>query len=369
MFLRRISKTLRILRAEVFWSLLLNHYRVTQAQIRQNGGLSPSAVWMSTRYLRTFMGRSLTHQVRRDIVILQAEQLRGSVNRCFFLELEQPRQALWRSEEEPCCSIWLSADLGRHLEGDFELAFKLDGVAIYTLSFSIGPNLANPAPGDVAMLVGRVQGKRGRFDDIRLATKALKGVSPPALLVSAAEGIALALNLSHICGVAASEQLSCSNQGAEYFDYDGFWESLSGRRIGGWYRFDAPFPHKPSSQTATHHRRRARQRRLFRDTVREEVRAAFVERFARQSPRSIPRLDRLPSRARWMDHWVLPSTGIIAGLALTTFYWIWPGDLIPDRTRYGRADDLAVVFAWAILSFRVVTTWRSRHAARSGEPG
>ena len=277
-----VKKLLIILGKEPAWRLLHNHGRVTWAHIRQPRGVSGMLIWPPTRYLRAYMGRSLTHQMRREIVLSQAAHLEAHVHRSFFIELAHPRDALWRHADERCCSIWLSANPGRHLEGDFDLVFQLDGVTIYSLSFSIGPNLAHPAAGEVAMLVGRVQGERGHFGDIRLATKALSDSSPAALLVSAAEGIALALKLPHICGIASSEQLAQLKPGAEHFDYDGFWESLSGRRVGGWYQFDAPFAHKPPSETARHHRRRARRKRLFRDAVREAARTGFIERFMRQ---------------------------------------------------------------------------------------
>jgi uncharacterized protein len=285
---QRINKIVVILQREPLWSLLYNHYRVTRAQVSQYWSWSPTSILATTRYLRNYVGQSLTHRTRRDIVNLQARYLRGRLRRSFFLELERPRHALWRYADAPCVAIWLSTAISRPYEGDFALTFKLDGIAIYRLSFSIGPNLASPATGGVAMLVGKVQGEHGRLADIRLATKLLKDISPASLLVSAAEGIALALNLPHLCGVASSEQLCQSRPGAEYFDYDSFWESLSGRRIGGWYQFDAPFLHKPPSQTATHHRRRARNRRLFRDAVREEVRVAFVERYARRETQRHP---------------------------------------------------------------------------------
>ena len=356
---RRLDRVSKILRSEPPWSLLYNHGRVTWAQIRQNGGLSLPFVWTTTRYLKPYIGHSLTHGERRDIVMTQARHLREHARRSLFLELLRPRQPLWRSAER-CYSIWLSADRSGHLEGDFDLTFKLDGAAIYTLSFSIGPNLADPAAGDVAMLVGRVQGERGRLEDIRLATKTLNGISPAALLVSAAEGIALALNLSHICGVSGAEQLSRQRPRAEYFDYDSFWESLSGRRIGGWYQFDAPFPHMPTSQTATHHRRRTRQRRLFKDAVRQEVRAAFAERFARPYGAPPPAVDRIPSWARWAQQWIRPSVGPVAALAFATFYWIWPSDLLPDTTRYGRIDDVAIALLCAILCYRTVAVRRAR---------
>jgi uncharacterized protein VirK/YbjX len=312
---------------------------------------------MTTRYLRTYISRSLTHGERRDIVISQAEHLREHLHRSFLLELEQPRRPLWRSTDERC-SIWLSGDVKRYLEGDFVMTFKFDGIAIYNLSFSIGPNWADRAAGGVAMLVGRVQGERGRRDDIRLAAKALQGVSPAALLVSAAEGIALALKLSHIWGVAGSEQLCRSKPGAEYFDYDSFWDSLSGRRIDGWYQFDAPFADKPPSQTPARHRRRARKRRLLKDAIREEVRSAFVGRFARQNALSrtfVPTL----SWARLTHQWVLPGVSLLAIFAAPTLYWFWQDDLIPDQTRYGRVDDVAVAFACAFLGVRVVTAWRA----------
>jgi uncharacterized protein VirK/YbjX len=307
------------------------------------------------------MGHSLTHGVRRNIVMMQARYLQEHVRSSLFLELLRPREALWRSDEGRY-SIWLSADLSGHLEGDFDLTFKLDGVAIYMLSFSVGPNLANPGAAGAAMLVGRVQGQRGRLDDIRLATKTLKGISPAALLVSAAEGVALALRLSHICGVSGAEQLSRQRPQADYFDYDSFWESLSGRRIGDWYQFDAPFLHKPSSETATHHRRRTRQRRLFKDAIRHEVRAAFVERFAQQPGLAPAAVDRIPSWVRRMQPWILPSAGSLAAVGFATFYWCWPSDLLPDQAPFGRVDDVAVALACAMLSFRVVAVrWaRSR---------
>ena len=186
-----VKKLLIILGKEPAWRLLYNHGRVTWAHIRQPRGVSGMLIWPPTRYLRAYMGRTLTHQMRREIVLSQVTHLEAHVHRSFFIELAHPRDALWRHADERCCSIWLSANPGRHLEGDFDLVFQLDGVAIYSLSFSIGPNLAHPAAGEVAMLVGRVQGERGHFGDIRLATKALSDISPAALLVSAAEGIAL----------------------------------------------------------------------------------------------------------------------------------------------------------------------------------
>jgi uncharacterized protein VirK/YbjX len=314
---------------------------------------------MITRYLRTYMGHSLTHGERRDIVLLQAGYLRDRLNRAFFLELERPREALWRDQHEGRHSIWLSADRGRHLEGDFILTFKVDDAAIYTLAFSIGPNVVNPAGGGVTMLIGRVQGERGRFDDIRAATKALNGIAPAALLVSAAEGIALALDLAHICGVAGSEQLSRLKQGAEYFDYDGFWQSLSGRRVGGWYQFEAPFLHKASSQTATHHRRRARQRRRFRDGIREDVRTVFLARFARAHRPSTLTADQVLRWARWIDQRLVPSTGLITALACALFYWLWPNDLVPDQSHYGRVDDVAILVALAALMVRVTAAQRT----------
>ena len=279
-----LKKLMIILGKEPVWELLHHHARTVWAHLRQPRGVSGTLIWPPTRYLRAYMSRSLSHQARRQIVLSQAAHLDARVHRSFFREIAHPRAALWRFAQERCCSIWLVANQGRHLEGDFDLVFQLDGMAIYALSFSIGPSPANPPADRPAMLVGRVQGERGHFDDIRLATKVLKDISPAALLVSAAEGIALALNLTQICGVGGCEQLAHLKAGADYFDYDEFWEALSGRRIRDWYVFDAPFPHKPPSGTAAHHRRRARRKRVFRDAVREEVRATFVERFVRQEP-------------------------------------------------------------------------------------
>jgi uncharacterized protein VirK/YbjX len=359
---RRLERLLVILRTEPLSALLYNHCRVTLAQVRQPAGVNLAFFWTTTRYLRDYLGYSLTHRQRRDVVVRQAERLRR-LERSFFVELERPRTPLWRLSGGQDYAIWLSANRGHLLEGDFELAFRLDDVTIYTLCFSIGPNLADSAAPGAVMLVGRVQGKRGRFDDIRRATKVLHDISPPALLMSAAEGVALALELPQICGVAGSEQLARLEPGPERFDYDAFWESLSGRRLGGWYQFDAPFPHKLPLETAPHHRRRARRKRRFRDVVREAVRDDFAARFvrcdtSRPAPTAVATIGN--------RHWALPAAGLVTALALAVVYWAWPRDLVPDWTPYGRVDDVAVVVGCAAIAAKCLALLRGRAVSGFG---
>ena len=162
-------------------------------------------------------------------------------------------------------------------------AFAADAIPLYELSFSLAEK-ANGA-GAAVMLIVRIQGARGHFAEIRKATLDGGDISPAHLLVSAAEGIAVALGVSTVLGIGNDEQLSKSSidKAGCLFDYDAFWESLGGRPRRGWFQFDAPYAPRPLSQTPAHNRRHKRRKRLIKAAVKEHVTAEFLTRYARQA--------------------------------------------------------------------------------------
>jgi uncharacterized protein VirK/YbjX len=89
-------------------------------------------------------------------------------------------------------SITIEATLEFFQEGELSLDFRVDGVSIFVFSFMFVPGamvgLADP---DV-ILVSRMQGRLGKYEEVRSATRAMSDCSPQALLFAALQGIAKA---------------------------------------------------------------------------------------------------------------------------------------------------------------------------------
>jgi uncharacterized protein VirK/YbjX len=134
------------------------------------------------------------------------------------------------------------------------------------------------------MYVARIQGKVKTLDRIRIATKDCLDISPAALLLSAAEGIALDLKLERIIGISGRAQIS-----AEYAlphslvtAYDEFWIALGGQRLDrDMYQLTVPLTEKPLQSIQRRHRTRVRRKRSFKKLVSEQVRARFHESVVR----------------------------------------------------------------------------------------
>jgi uncharacterized protein VirK/YbjX len=212
------------------------------------------------------------------LLLSQLNLLSEKLDDRFFCVLSRSEQLLWTSGEY---SIALSAADGIDGEGDFILSFRAREMPLHLIAFSIAPVPCPCAKRGPALLITRVQGKRGEFEAIQRAIRAQHDIALPTLLVSAAEAIALALSLRSIFGISDREQLSASasEKTGCSFSYDAFWSTLGGGRTSRWYHFDVPLAHKPISEITPGHRRRAVARRGHREEIRNKVRAAFVAAF------------------------------------------------------------------------------------------
>ncbi len=157
----------------------------------------------------------------------------------------------------------------------------MNSADIYQLSFTIAPGELLGCSEPRALFVGRVQGVKERFEQIRRATKLCRDITPPHLLLAAAQGIASELDVALVVGVPNEEQPSKMQVGGFPFpfDYDTFWKdcsaTLSPRKF---YVLPAEFGGKPLDQISADHRRRARHKRQFRTMINESVRLAFAEK-------------------------------------------------------------------------------------------
>lgn len=232
------------------------------------------------KYLGTYISADLSPGERAAILIEHYGFIRERVNATFFQEIVDSPLELWRhAVGGHTYRICLAFPRTAHDEGDLALVFRTDDVEIYTLGFAIGPaSIAGEGAGR-ALYIARVQGKPKGLHLIRGATKHCLDVSPAAVLLAAAEGVATALDVRHMIGVGASCQLSATRDprpDRRVAAYDEFWTAVGGvRRERNLYHLPVPAAPKPIQAIQRAHRRRALRKRAFRALVTERVCHAF----------------------------------------------------------------------------------------------
>jgi len=173
-------------------------------------------------------------------------------------------------------------------EGDLLLEFRLNGQALFHVSMSVAPGRLVDSTAARAILVARVQGVRGKWDEIRHATKLCADVSPPFLLMAAVQAIARATDIACIAGVRNTQkQWQPGLQNPDMlFDYDQFWMKLSSTVGAKFCLMPVPMDRRPIEQVSANHRRRTLVKRQFKRWVEDTVYDSFVSAFRE------PRLDR-----------------------------------------------------------------------------
>ena len=83
-------------------------------------------------------------------------------------------------------------------EGELSLVFRRRGTAIFTLSFSFVPGRLCSLEDAHVLLITRIQGTKGCFEDIRMATRLMEDVSPANVLLACAAGIGLAADVTSL---------------------------------------------------------------------------------------------------------------------------------------------------------------------------
>ncbi|MDR3448614.1 MAG: DUF535 family protein [Alphaproteobacteria bacterium] len=235
-----------------------------------NGALTPM-------YLARALDRH--RAMRRDAFLFHFIWISARVRVTFYKNLFDSKYILWKNgRNNDIYTISLSTDKKIRYEGEISLIFELNDVKLYEVCFSVARGSLVGSSAQQVLLVARVQGAKNQFDEIRRATKACHDIALPYLLVSAAKAVATALDIDVVAGIGNAEQVSKSPDDSTItFDYDAFWRSLSATPAAcGFFELPVSSPGKPLEQVCPAHRRRARSRRQFKDTVSENVRVAFA---------------------------------------------------------------------------------------------
>lgn len=161
-------------------------------------------------------------------------------------------------------------------EGELSLNLHVDGEIMFVLSFTIVPGWVTGTDAAEIVLISRIQGMKGCYGQISLATKSLFDVAPDSLLFAALQGFAKAFDIGEMAAVSATRQSSYCKQYDTTFrrNYDAFFTELgTPREPSGLFVSPIPVPEKPLTQIKQGHKLRTKQKRAFK----AEVAAAVCE--------------------------------------------------------------------------------------------
>ena len=165
-------------------------------------------------------------------------------------------------------------------EGELALALLVDGVTVYILQFTIVPGWVVKSSVADVLLVSRLQGMKGCYSQVRLATKAFLDIAPPALLLASLHGIATACGIDEMAGISAASQFSHVDDHTDSFRtaYDDFWVELGAKKTSASF-FASPIPPQEKSlDTVTNgHKSRTRKKRAFKQQIAEDVFSLLIE--------------------------------------------------------------------------------------------
>lgn len=244
---------------------------------------------LAYRYTLPYLSTSLAWAERR--VALQSHY--AFVNQVFDVDFSDrvlnDLLEIWSHQiegEHFSISVQSLCPVTRHREGELTLCFKMAGVPLYKLSFSIvalaelpRSALAFTAVGAMhALYVGRVQGLTGGLESLRRATVLLGDIAPQDLLMSAMAGLAAALHIDTVIGVSDATCVSrdlIARSGSS-FCYDQFWARYGSQRVdGGDHLMTLPWVERHIGEIAAKHRKRTQRKRDFKRQVLTSCEQAF----------------------------------------------------------------------------------------------
>jgi hypothetical protein len=182
-------------------------------------------------------------------------------------------------------------------EGELSLNLLVDRAPVFVLSFTIVPGWVVRSQAVDVLLISRLQGVHGYFNQIRRVTRALHDVGPAALLLAALHGFAATLGIGEFAAVSATRQSSYTEElsGLYIGAYDDFFSGL-GLVINDAGFFLSPIPHqdKPLSSIKQGHKLRTREKRAFKRQIAQAVCHVLQQEIAADAAE--PLLKRLPNQ-------------------------------------------------------------------------
>ena len=167
-------------------------------------------------------------------------------------------------------------------EGEMSLNFEVNGGIVFVLSFTIIPGRVVQSDAEEVILISRLQGVRGSYDEIRRATKAMHDVAPSAFLFAVVCGVAEAFGVTAMAGITAAMKPEFHFYEGEAAHirqaYDGFFTELGATRgPSGFYLGPLPPEEKPMTSIKQGHKIRTRNKRSFKRQVTQRIYSLLCE--------------------------------------------------------------------------------------------
>jgi uncharacterized protein VirK/YbjX len=270
---------------ETILSAIIEHFKLVQV-LNNSGARALMALYphYANKYVHPYLINCLKKNEKREILKFHHEYIATRLTDSFYEIILRDRPTLWCATiDNNRYEISVSFDEHSNACGDLSLTFHNNNTPIYTLSFTIVPGNLIVCPSREVLLVARIQGARAQISAIRSATRACCRISPPHLLMTAAQSIAVTLDIDTIAGVTNRYLAIKSSEEADFrFNYDTFWETLPFKNKGlTTYQFQVPLPEKRSASSAGGHSKARIERRAFRERVGTSVAAAFDKNFVK----------------------------------------------------------------------------------------
>lgn len=221
-------------------------------------------LWNHYKVVRKVFAPDFMWRIMKDEIVLW-NQTGGQTRYCFSITYETAKQY---------------DSYGA--EGELSLLFKVNGQAVYTLSFSIVPGRFIQLPATQVLFISRMQGLSANFELIRSTAKAFNGNRPSTMVLGVARAIAQSLGITCIAGVGTKEQIVYNRKAwlmdGSYFDYDKFWSEVGGVQVNETY-FNIPLQpkHAPLCKVKSQHRSQARRKRQTENDLILRCQTAFEQ--------------------------------------------------------------------------------------------
>ncbi len=176
-------------------------------------------------------------------------------------------------------------------EGELSINLLVDGDVVFLLSFTIVPGWVVKSQAAEALLITRIQGMKGCYNQVHLATRTMHDVAPAALLLAALQAIASAFGISGLAAVCAFRQSSYSKELAGTFKtaYDDFFvEPGLPKNTAGFFVTQIPIEGKPLSSIKQGHKLRTRDKRAFKLQIQSAVARFFAQDSVLTATRELP---------------------------------------------------------------------------------
>jgi uncharacterized protein VirK/YbjX len=228
------------------------------------------------RYLnRNYLVRHLTITQRARCLLFHYQRIRALLPSPILRQVLSPGLTVYETcRDASLFRVTLGLSREGYWEGELSLHLEVDGVTVYTLSFSIVPGSIAGVRADEVLFVARIQGEKGTENEVRLATKSLLDVAPPALLFAALQGVAVVLRIPIMAGTSATLQSSYLPEFSSSFQeaYDDFFATLGAtKNSAGFFFSPLPVKEKPLAIIPKGHKIRSRKKREFKRQVADSV--------------------------------------------------------------------------------------------------